>query len=71
MILNIYYDYFQNMGMSQMCTGAGNYFMPSKLHSGMKLLKKSHLPKTKNQSVQVYSEKHFQIIKLIDTKVFP
>ena len=34
MILNIYYNDFQHMGMSQMCTGAGDYFRPSKPHSG-------------------------------------
>ena len=34
MILNIYYNDFQHMGMSQMFTGAGDYFRPSKPHSG-------------------------------------
>ena len=35
MILNIYYNDFQHMhmGMSQMCTGAGDYFRTSKPHS--------------------------------------
>ena len=34
MILNIYYNDFQHMGMSKMSTGAGKYFWPSKPHSG-------------------------------------
>ena len=34
MILNIYHNDFQYMGMSQMFTGAGDYFRPSKPHSG-------------------------------------
>ena len=34
MILNMYYNEFQHMGMSQMFTGAGDYFRPSEPHSG-------------------------------------
>ena len=34
MILNINNNDSHHMGMSQMCTGAGDYFGPSKLHSG-------------------------------------